>query len=127
MCWSMARWRWMTTAAQACWLGRRCRREGHDQVGMVHGNAARTVVRVNDGGVPVWPGSPSGGIDITTVPKGYDPGEFRALTFHGAVPQFRDGPDTPRAYLEPCLETIAERQALGQALAALNLTAAPQP
>jgi len=25
-CWSMARWRWMTTAAPACWPGRRCRR-----------------------------------------------------------------------------------------------------
>src|SRR5499427_11016156 len=61
---------------------------------------------------------------ITTVPKGYDPREFRALTFHGAIPQFRDGSDTPRAYLERCLETIAEREAVVQAFAALNLTGA---
>jgi Asp-tRNA(Asn)/Glu-tRNA(Gln) amidotransferase A subunit family amidase len=61
---------------------------------------------------------------ITTVPKGYDPREFRALTFHDAVPQFRDGSDTPRAYLERCLETITEREAVVRAFAALNLTGA---
>lgn len=61
---------------------------------------------------------------ITTLPKGYDPREFRALTFHGAVPKFRDGSDTPRAYLERSLETIAEREAVVQAFAALNLTGA---
>ena len=49
---------------------------------------------------------------ITTVPKTYDPGEYRALTFHGAVPRFRDGSDTPRAYLERCLDAIAEREAV---------------
>ena len=61
---------------------------------------------------------------ITTVPKGYDPREFRALTFHDAVSQFRDGSDTPRAYLERCLETIAAREAVVQAFAALNPTGA---
>jgi Asp-tRNA(Asn)/Glu-tRNA(Gln) amidotransferase A subunit family amidase len=61
---------------------------------------------------------------ITTVPKGYDPREFRALTFHDAVPHFRDGSDTPRAYLERCLETIAEREPVVQAFAALNPTGA---
>jgi Asp-tRNA(Asn)/Glu-tRNA(Gln) amidotransferase A subunit family amidase len=57
---------------------------------------------------------------ITTVPKRYDPREFRALTFHDAVRRFRDGSDTPRAYLERCLETIAEREPVVQAFAALN-------
>jgi len=57
---------------------------------------------------------------ITTVPKGYAPSEFKALTFHDAVPRFRDGSDTPRAYLERCLEVIAEREPVVQAFAAQN-------
>jgi Asp-tRNA(Asn)/Glu-tRNA(Gln) amidotransferase A subunit family amidase len=61
---------------------------------------------------------------ITTVPKSYDPREFRALTFHDAVAQFRDGSDTPRAYLERCLETIAEREAVVRAFVTLNLAGA---
>src|SRR5262245_13737540 len=61
---------------------------------------------------------------IRTVPKGYDPREFRALTFHDAVAHFRDGSDTPRAYLERCLETIAEREPVVQAFATLNQTGA---
>src|SRR5215471_19191784 len=73
MCWSMARWRWMTTAAPVCWLGRRCRRDGHDQVGMARGNAPRTIVRVNDGEGPAWPASPSGGIDDHDSAEGLRP------------------------------------------------------
>jgi Asp-tRNA(Asn)/Glu-tRNA(Gln) amidotransferase A subunit family amidase len=61
---------------------------------------------------------------ITTVPKSYDPREFRALTFHDAVAHFRDGSDTPRAYLERCLEAIAEREAVVRAFVTLNLTGA---
>src|SRR5262249_6164637 len=57
---------------------------------------------------------------IKTVPKGYDPREFRALTFHDAVRRFQDGSDTPRAFLERCLETIAEREPVVQAFVALN-------
>jgi Asp-tRNA(Asn)/Glu-tRNA(Gln) amidotransferase A subunit family amidase len=57
---------------------------------------------------------------MITVPKAYDPREFKALTFHDAVPRFRDGSDTPRAYLERCLETIEEREAVVQAFAAVN-------
>ena len=57
---------------------------------------------------------------ITTVPKTYDPREFRALTFHDAVARFRDGSDTPRAYLERCLEAIEEREPIVRAFAALN-------
>src|SRR5512137_2791695 len=57
---------------------------------------------------------------ITTVPKGYAPREFSARTFHDAVPRFRDGSDTPRAYLERCLETIAALEPQVMAFASLN-------
>jgi Asp-tRNA(Asn)/Glu-tRNA(Gln) amidotransferase A subunit family amidase len=55
-----------------------------------------------------------------TTPETYDPRTFRALTFYEAIPRFRDGTDTPRAYLERCLETIAAREPVVQAFAALN-------
>ena len=54
------------------------------------------------------------------MPERYDPKTFKALTFHDAVPSFIDGSDTPRAYLERCLETIAEREPVVKAYAALN-------
>jgi len=54
------------------------------------------------------------------VPKRYDPREFTALTFHDAATTFRDGSDTPRAYLERCLETIAEREPVVRAFVTLN-------
>ena len=50
----------------------------------------------------------------------YDPRTFKALTFHDAVPKFMDGSDTPRAYLERCLETIAAREPEVKAYVALN-------
>ncbi len=50
----------------------------------------------------------------------YSPSEFRQLTFHDAVPRFADGSDTPRAYLERCLEVIAAREPVVQALVAMN-------
>ncbi|HEV7264636.1 MAG TPA: amidase [Falsiroseomonas sp.] len=51
---------------------------------------------------------------------GYSPREFKALSFHDATPRFADGTDTPRAYLERCLETIAEREPVVQAWVVLN-------
>lgn len=54
----------------------------------------------------------------------YDPRTFKALTFHDAVPRFRSGGDTPRAYLERCLEAIATREPVVKALAATNIPAA---
>jgi Asp-tRNA(Asn)/Glu-tRNA(Gln) amidotransferase A subunit family amidase len=54
------------------------------------------------------------------APGSYDPRAFKALTFYDATPRFRDGTDTPRAYLERCLETIAVRQPIVQAFIALN-------
>ena len=46
--------------------------------------------------------------------------DYKPLTFHDAAPRFRDGTDTPRAYLERCLETIAAREPVVKAFAALN-------
>ena len=37
----------------------------------------------------------------------YDPRTHRLTTFHNAAAEFGDGPNTPRAYLERCLEEIA--------------------
>src|SRR5262245_29913479 len=50
----------------------------------------------------------------------YDPRTFKALTFHDAVAGFRSGTDTPRAYLERCLETIEKRDPVVKAFVALN-------
>jgi hypothetical protein len=46
----------------------------------------------------------------TITPRSYDPRAFKALTFHSATAGFRNGKDTPRNYLERCLETIAARE-----------------
>ena len=55
-----------------------------------------------------------------TPSRKYDPRTFKALTFHDAAARFRDGADTPRAYLERCLETIEEREPVVKAFVALN-------
>jgi Asp-tRNA(Asn)/Glu-tRNA(Gln) amidotransferase A subunit family amidase len=58
---------------------------------------------------------------MTTSPsQKYDPRTFKALTFHDAAAQFRDGVDTPRAYLERRIETIKEREPAVKAFVALN-------
>jgi Asp-tRNA(Asn)/Glu-tRNA(Gln) amidotransferase A subunit family amidase len=49
----------------------------------------------------------------------YAPDQFKHLTFHDAVPRFLDGSDTPRAYLERCLEIIADREPVVRAWAHL--------
>ena len=36
--------------------------------------------------------------------------DYKPLTFHDATRRFTDGNDSPRAYLERCLETIAQRE-----------------
>ena len=41
---------------------------------------------------------------------GYDPAGWTLLTWRDAVPRFRDGGDSPRAFLERCLEAIAARE-----------------
>ena len=54
----------------------------------------------------------------------YDPKSFRGLTFHDALPGFRDGGDSPRAYLERCLEVIEAREPVLQALVATDIEGA---
>ncbi len=46
--------------------------------------------------------------------------DHKPLTFHDAVRRFTDGGDSPRAYLERCLETIAQREPVVKALTAMN-------
>ncbi|MDP2373948.1 amidase [Reyranella sp.] len=46
--------------------------------------------------------------------------DYKPLTFHDATPRFADGSDTPRAYLERCLETIAAREPVVKAFTAIN-------
>ena len=50
----------------------------------------------------------------------YDPENYRLRTFYDASAQFRDGRDTPRAYLERCLETIEEKEPVVRAWVVLN-------
>ena len=50
----------------------------------------------------------------------YDPAAFRGLAFHDHLGRFRDGSDTPRAYLERCLETIAVREPVVRAFVTVN-------
>ena len=38
----------------------------------------------------------------------YDPENYHLRTFYEASAQFKDGSDTPRGYLERCLEIIEE-------------------
>jgi Asp-tRNA(Asn)/Glu-tRNA(Gln) amidotransferase A subunit family amidase len=50
--------------------------------------------------------------------------DYKPLTFHDAACRFTDGNDSPRAYLERCLETIAQREPVVQAFTAVNETGA---
>jgi hypothetical protein len=52
---------------------------------------------------------------MTYSPEGFDP-----LTFFDVMPRFRDGSDTPRAYLERCLAAIADREPVVKAWVVLN-------
>ena len=50
--------------------------------------------------------------------------DYKPLTFHDAARRFTDGNDSPRAYLERCLETIAAREPVVKAFTAMNETGA---
>jgi Asp-tRNA(Asn)/Glu-tRNA(Gln) amidotransferase A subunit family amidase len=50
----------------------------------------------------------------------YDPNSHSPLTFHASLSAFEAGTDTPRAYLERCLEVIAARERVVQAWVVLN-------
>ena len=60
-----------------------------------------------------------------TSPAGrYDPKTHRMLSFHDVVPKFRDGSDSPRAYLERCIERIEALEPQVKAWAWLDLPSA---
>lgn len=46
--------------------------------------------------------------------------DYQPLTFHDAARRFTSGNDSPRAYLERCLETIAAREPVVKAFTAMN-------
>src|SRR6516164_8020801 len=54
----------------------------------------------------------------------YSPQDFEPLTFFDVTPRFRDGGDTPRAYLERCLTVIADRESAVKAWVVLNSSGA---
>jgi Asp-tRNA(Asn)/Glu-tRNA(Gln) amidotransferase A subunit family amidase len=56
----------------------------------------------------------------------YDPSTHRMLNFHDAAAKFRAGADTPRAYLERCIERIDALDQAVMAFAYLNLERARQ-
>ena len=58
------------------------------------------------------------------VHAAYDPRLFKTLTFYDAVPSFLDGKDTPRAYLERCIDTIEAREPQVEAFVSMNLEGA---
>jgi len=60
-------------------------------------------------------------IDAGQEPRGsYDPTRLRLPSFVASRPAFEDGTDTPRAFLDRCLETIAARDGEIKAFAYLN-------
>ncbi len=50
----------------------------------------------------------------------YDPNRHETLSFHDATPGFLDGSDSPRAYLERCLNVIAAKEPAIKAFVAMN-------
>ena len=59
-----------------------------------------------------------------TARQRYSPATFRALSFHDVTPRFREGEDTPRAYLERCLAVIEAREPEVKAWVTLNIDGA---
>src|SRR5579862_4807832 len=55
---------------------------------------------------------------------GYDPGAAAYLSFSSARGRFADGSDSPRAFLERCLETIESREPEIKAFVTLDLEGA---
>lgn len=47
---------------------------------------------------------------VAAGPTPYDPRTVQLRSFHDCVPAFRDGSDTPRLYLERCLEHMSVRE-----------------
>lgn len=62
--------------------------------------------------------------DEPMMTETYDPKTISLLSFSNAVPAFVDGNDTPRAYLERCIETIEAREPAVEAFVTFNLNGA---
>jgi Asp-tRNA(Asn)/Glu-tRNA(Gln) amidotransferase A subunit family amidase len=60
-------------------------------------------------------------IDPLSPAGAYDPAIHRMLSFHDAAARFTAGADTPRAYLERCIERIEALEPAVMAFAFLNL------
>ena len=64
-------------------------------------------------------------IDTGTSAHGaYDPEQYEPLSFMDAVKSFQGGDDTPRAFLERCLETVHEKERFVRAFAYIDEEAA---
>ncbi len=57
---------------------------------------------------------------MAALRSAYDPGSFAPMRFHTVLPAFHALEDTPRAYLERCLEAIAAREPGMRAWVVLN-------
>tara|TARA_Y100001936_G_scaffold254027_1_gene323680 strand:+ start:6000 stop:7376 length:1377 start_codon:yes stop_codon:yes gene_type:complete len=62
--------------------------------------------------------------ELPVVPESYDPRTVQLCSFHSAVKGFADGRDTPRAYLERCLEVIEIREPQIKAFVTMDVAAA---
>ncbi len=60
----------------------------------------------------------------TTLAPPYDPRTADLLAFNRTIPAFRDGSDTPRAFLERCLDRIDADEGEVKAFVTLNVEAA---
>lgn len=67
---------------------------------------------------------PGNSIEDGPLRAQYNPAEFQPLTFHDAVPAFKDGHSNPRRYLEKCLEAIEAREPVVRAWVEMNVPAA---
>ena len=64
-------------------------------------------------------------LETGSTPRGsYDPDRYERLSFLNATASFRDGSDTPRAFLERCLETVHALEPTVRAFAYLDAEAA---
>ena len=61
-----------------------------------------------------------------TLNRNYDPASYRMRTFLDVRDSFLEGSDSPRAYLERCLECIDSREPQIKAWVVLNLVDARQ-
>jgi Asp-tRNA(Asn)/Glu-tRNA(Gln) amidotransferase A subunit family amidase len=61
---------------------------------------------------------------LSVVPESYDPVTVELCSFYDAVPGFLERSDTPRAYLERCLDVIAVREPSIRAFVVMDVEAA---